>query len=329
VIRPAMRSCSPRSGGIMPEKSFFEANCGLVFNYIDQISNICAVLIDEQLIIMDCNRAFQTTAGASSKPVGKRFDAFLIAEDRDLRIAPPEKGFQELRFTMIGEMHSQNNMIGYVSRAEGGYLLFCELAWITEDEIFEEISKINNQLANMTRELNKKNIALEKANATINKLLRSDALTDIANRLYFKEYYQKVQAYAVRHHSPLSLVMADLDHFKAVNDQYGHQAGDQVLVEFAKLLKANCREEDLPVRYGGEEFCILLVAADADQAYSQAERMRSQLENSTIGEQQLKITASFVLATLRQGESLDGILKRADDALYRAKNSGRNRVIAS
>jgi two-component system, cell cycle response regulator len=311
----------------MPENSFFEANCNLVFSYIDRISTICAVLFDEQMVIVDCNRAFKTIVGAGDGPVGRKFDSYLLAEDRNLKVAPPKEGFQELRFTLTGKIEDQNNMVGYLARTAGGYLLFCEKAWITEDQIFEEISMINNQLANMTRELNKKNIALEKANATINKLLRSDALTGIANRLYFVEYYHKVQAYAVRHQSPLSLVMADLDHFKGVNDQHGHQVGDQVLVEFAKLLQENCREEDLPVRYGGEEFCVLLVAADVEQAYNQAERMRSQVEAATIGEQQLKITASFGLATLMEGESLDGLLKRADDALYRAKNSGRNRVI--
>ncbi len=311
----------------MPEGSLFETNCNLVFSYLDRVSTICAVLFDEQLNIVDCNRAFKTIVGDGSGPVGRKFDSYLLAEDRNLKVAPPKEGFQELRFTLTGEIGDQNNMVGYLARTAGGYLLFCERAWITEDQIFEEISMINNQLANMTRELNKKNIALEKANATINKLLRSDALTGIANRLYFQEYYQKVQAYAVRHHSSLSLVMADLDHFKEVNDQHGHQVGDQALVEFAKLLQENCREEDLPVRYGGEEFCVLLVAADAEQAYSQAERMRLQVEKATIGEQQLKITASFGLATLMEGESLDGLLKRADEALYQAKNSGRNRVV--
>lgn len=309
----------------MPENSLFEDNCSLVFNYIDRISAICAVLVDEQLVIVDCNKAFKNIVGAGS--VGKKLNSYLLAEDSNLKIAPPDEGFQELRFTLTGETQGQYNMLGYLARAAGGYLLFCERAWITEDHIFEEISMINNQLANMTRELNKKNIALEKANATINKLLRSDPLTGIANRLYFQEYYQKVQAYAVRHRSPLSLVMADIDHFKAVNDQHGHQVGDQVLVEFAKLLKNSCREEDLPVRFGGEEFCVLLVAADAEQAYSQAERMRSLVEAATIGEQKLKITASFGLATLMEGESLDDLLKRADDALYRAKDSGRNKVL--
>lgn len=311
----------------MPEGSLFETNCNLVFSYLDRVSTICTVLLNEQRVIVDCNRAFKQIVGSGGGPVGRKFDSYLLAEDRNLKITPPATGFQELRFTLTGEQQDQNNMRGYLAVTEGGYLLFCERAWITEDQIFEEISMINNQLANMTRELNKKNIALEKANATINKLLRSDALTGIANRLYFQEYYQKVHAYAVRHHSPLSLVMTDLDHFKAVNDQYGHQAGDQVLVEFAKLLQVNCREEDLPVRYGGEEFCVLLVAADAEQAYGQAERMRSQVEAATIGELQLKITASFGVATLMEGEDLDHLLKRADDALYQAKTAGRNRVV--
>lgn len=177
--------------------------------------------------------------------------------------------------------------------------------------------------------LDKKNVALEKANATINELLRSDALTGIANRLYLREYYNKVQAFAIRHHSQLSIVMTDIDHFKVVNDQHGHQVGDQVLIEFANLLKENCREEDLPVRYGGEEFCILLVATDAEQAYYQAERIRSQVEATPIGEQKLKITASFGVATLMENESLDDLLMRADAALYKAKNSGRNRVVAA
>ena len=311
----------------MPETTFFEANCNLVFKYIEQSSSICAVLLNEQLVIVNCNRAFKEIVGTGDEPLGKKFDSYLVAEDQNLEIDPPREGFQELSFTLTSEQQGQSNMIGHLARGEGGYLLFCKQAWITENQIFEEISIINNQLANMTRELNKKNIALEKANATINKLLRSDALTGIANRLYLQEYYQKVQALAVRHRSPLSLVMTDIDHFKMVNDQHGHQAGDQILVEFARLLKENCREEDLPVRFGGEEFCVLLVAADTKKAYCQAERMRSLVEKATIGEQQIKITASFGIATLKDGESLDDLLKRADNALYRAKDSGRNKVL--
>lgn len=310
----------------MRDNSFFEPNCHLIFDYINHISTICVVLLDRQMNIRDCNFAFQTITGAKSKPVGEKLISFLLHEDQNIDVNPPEKGFQKKQFTLLGQTPVYNNMVGYFARANDGYLLFCERAWVTEDEIFEEMSKINNQLANMTRELNKKNSALEKANDTINKLLRSDPLTGIANRLHFYEYFQKMHALAMRHQNPLSLVMADLDYFKAINDRYGHQAGDEVLVAFARLLQENCREEDLPVRYGGEEFCILLVATASEQAYSQAERVRSQLEKMSIGELELKVTASFGFATLIEGENMDNIIKRADDALYEAKSNGRNQV---
>lgn len=311
----------------MAEKCFLKPNDSLVFDYVNQISTICTVLIDQQMVICDCNLAFQIMIGANSKPVGEDFFTYLVTEDQKLKINPPEKGFQQMNFTLLGQKHTQNDMVGYIARVNEGYLLFCERSWITEDNIFEEISKINNQLANMTRELNKKNIALEKANATINKLLREDALTGIANRRHFFEYFQKMHAHAIRHKTPLSLVMADLDFFKVINDQYGHQIGDEVLFGFAQLLQNNSREEDLPARYGGEEFAILLVSTNATQALNQAERVRSEIEKEEFGALKLKITASFGVASLQEGEDIESLLKRADQALYEAKSAGRNQVI--
>ncbi len=313
----------------MAESCFLKPNDSLVFDYVNQISTICTVLIDQQMVICNCNLAFQAMIGADSKPVGEKFATYLVIEDQNLLINPPEKGFQKMIFTLMGHNHAQNDMVGYVARADEGYLLFCERSWITEDKIFEEISQINNQLANMTRELNKKNIALEKANATINTLLRADALTGIANRRHFFEYFQKMHAHAVRHKTPLSLVMADLDFYKAINDQYGHQVGDQVLVDFAQLLQNSCREEDLPARYGGEEFAILLVSTNANEAFTQAERVRSEIEKHEFGELKLKITASFGVASLQEGEAMESLLKRSDQALYEAKSAGRNQVKAS
>jgi two-component system, cell cycle response regulator len=313
----------------MAENCFLKPNDSLVFDYVNQISTICTVLIDQQMVICNCNLAFQTMIGANSKPVGEKFATYLVTEDQKLIINPPEKGFQKMSFTLIGHNHAQNDMVGYVARADEGYLLFCERSWITEDKIFEEISQINNQLANMTRELNKKNIALEKANATINTLLRADALTGIANRRHFFEYFQKMHAHAVRHKTPLSLVMVDLDFYKAINDQYGHQVGDEVLVDFAQLLQNSCREEDLPARYGGEEFAILLVSTNATEAFTQAERVRSEIEKHEFGELKLKITASFGVASLQEGETMESLLKRSDQALYAAKSAGRNQVKTS
>jgi len=157
----------------MAEKCFLKPNDSLVFDYVNQISTICTVLIDQQMVMCDCNLAFQVIIGANSKPVGEDFFTYLVTKDQTLQINPPEKGFQRISFTLSSQDNTQNDMVGYVARATEGYLLFCERSWISEDKIFEEISKINNQLANMTRELNKKNVALEKANTAINKLLLS------------------------------------------------------------------------------------------------------------------------------------------------------------
>jgi len=278
------------------------------------------------MVIRRCNQAFLHLLGLQSEPVGESLKAYLPAEEFMLNVDLQQAGFQQVRFTLVNTVYNQYGMVGYIAPINGGYLLLCEKTWITEDDIFKEISIINNQLANMTRELNKKNAALEKANATINKLLRSDVLTGIANRRHFLEYLEKMYAYAVRHSNPLSLVMADIDNFKQTNDHYGHQAGDDVLMEFARLLLDNCREEDLPARYGGEEFAVLLVQADSDQAFSQAERIRAAFAAVEVGSAMIKTTASFGVATLREKETIEDLIGRADDALYKAKNTGRNRV---
>ena len=314
------------NGGIMGKNSFLNLNSDLVIDYVNQISTICAVLIDRQMTILDCNLAFQESIGAGSKPVGDKITAYLVPADRNIGLEPPEQGFQKKEFTLLGQTGTQLDMVGYIARTAEGYIVFCERAWISEDSIFEEISQINNQLANITRDLNKKNKALEKANMTINEIMRSDALTGIANRRHFFEYFQKMHAHAIRHKTPLSLVMADIDHYKAVNDHYGHQVGDEVLFEFAQLLKKNCREEDFPARYGGEEFAILLVPANEDEAFNQVERLRSTIEKTVFSDYKLRITASFGITSLRDSESIDTLLRKADQALYAAKIAGRNQV---
>ena len=191
---------------------------------------------------------------------------------------------------------------------------------------FDEISRLNNELTNLSRESAKKNIELQKANKKINELLKTDELTGIASRRYFMEYFKKMHASAARHKLPLSLVMADLDDFKVINDHYGHQAGDQVLVAFARLLSENCREEDLAARYGGEEFIVLLLHTGVEQALNMTERVRSAIEQLTEDEGPQKITASFGLTALKEGDTLEKLIERADKALYTSKETGKNKT---
>ncbi|MEW6163898.1 MAG: diguanylate cyclase [Pseudomonadota bacterium] len=160
-------------------------------------------------------------------------------------------------------------------------------------------------------------------------LARTDALTGLPNRRAFDETAQREIRRAQRYGTPLALAMTDLDHFKVVNDQHGHHVGDRVLVNFAHMLAAVVREVDLVGRWGGEEFVILMPAADLDEAVRAAERMRAAVATmpAPCGDIPCAITASFGVAVLGPDEpTLDALLHRADTALYRAKEAGRNRV---
>ncbi|MGM0652515.1 MAG: sensor domain-containing diguanylate cyclase [Bacillota bacterium] len=317
---------SPPSGGTMLDQSFFEENCQIVLDYLKQSGSLSIVKIDRNLNIQDYNQVFLYTIGANHDIRGMSLWNLILPEDLAVLEDAIENNKPQVHFTIQFNNQPGINMAGHLVGTGDKYLLFCERTKITEDTIIREISKLNNQMANITRELNKKNIALEKANTTINKLLKIDSLTQISNRHHFLNYFQKMHAYASRRGLPLSLVMTDLDNFKNINDYYGHQAGDQVLIAFANLLKDNSREEDLAARYGGEEFMILLVHADLNEGYAQAERMRNSIENMEIGEQKIKTTASFGVASLNNNETTDQLIGRADQALYQAKNAGRNRV---
>lgn len=166
----------------------------------------------------------------------------------------------------------------------------------------------------------------------IQELANTDALTGVLNRRAFMERMGQETVRAVRESSPFSFILADIDHFKNVNDTHGHQAGDLVLQRFSNRLAASRRPYDFLGRYGGEEFVVCLPGAGRAQAGSVAERMRREIEGMEVrladSMQSVRITASFGTAT-RATESEDSVellVKRADDALYRAKAEGRNRV---
>ncbi len=161
----------------------------------------------------------------------------------------------------------------------------------------------------------------------------SDPLTSLKNRRGFDLALATEIASAKAGSKPLSLIMADIDHFKSINDRYGHPAGDDVIKWFAKLLSINMKGRDTVARYGGEEFAIILPQTGLANAATLAEQIRQQLERELwkkpgAPNTMLRVTASFGLAELEPGESTSNLISRADAKLYESKQNGRNRVTA-
>ena len=157
-----------------------------------------------------------------------------------------------------------------------------------------------------------------------------DGLTKAFNKKYFTDRLESELTFALRHESPLALVMFDIDHFKKVNDTHGHQAGDLVLSEISTLLTGALRAEDVFARYGGEEFAVICRGTDLSQAQIVGERMRKAVEGHRFDFEgtHIPVTISVGIAGLPDPAVKDAadLVSRADKALYQSKHGGRNRV---
>lgn len=176
--------------------------------------------------------------------------------------------------------------------------------------------------------------ALEAANATLWRFSMQDGLTDLANRRAFDLHLAEQLALATRHHRPLALVLMDVDHFKAYNDEYGHQLGDECLKTIAKVLQSSRkRPSDLAARYGGEEFALVLPETDSDGALHIATATQGAVARLSIPHRQCStgphVSISAGIAAIHQSEAMTAqrMIEAADKALYEAKKAGRNRVV--
>jgi diguanylate cyclase (GGDEF)-like protein len=157
-----------------------------------------------------------------------------------------------------------------------------------------------------------------------------EPLTGLFNRRYLEESATRELARCARRQLPLSLMMLDIDHFKAFNDVHGHAGGDALLAQFGKLLQEHTRGEDIACRYGGEEFTLILPEADVETAMKRAQVIRIAVESMRVqhlGRNLPQVTVSIGVSAFPQhGETPESLLRVADEALYRAKHKGRNRV---
>jgi len=181
----------------------------------------------------------------------------------------------------------------------------------------------NKELMSAQFELKELNFRLEEALEEVRELSLHDPLTGLPNRRMLDINAAYSLARAQRLDSEFGVMMMDIDHFKKYNDTFGHDAGDMILASFAGILSEATRKTDLVVRYGGEEFLILLNDFDLEGAKIFAERLRVDISTST------EITASIGIAWYQNDSDFDSVVKRADEAMYRAKHNGRNRVEVS
>ncbi|MBW2058500.1 MAG: diguanylate cyclase [Deltaproteobacteria bacterium] len=194
----------------------------------------------------------------------------------------------------------------------------------------EDLEKIKHLYKEIGNELNTTSEKLRKAKDQLEVLAVTDGLTEVYNHRYFMDQIHEKFEEARKRSSPLSLLMIDIDHFKAFNDTHGHLTGDLVLKNIAQVLKSNCRKTDIVARYGGEEFAVIMPNTDFRRAQTAAQRIRNAVESRPLpnGRKIERVTVSIGIGiTEKNVESADTLISMADKALYRAKSEGRNRVV--
>lgn len=192
------------------------------------------------------------------------------------------------------------------------------------EELYLATNEANKKLELLHEEYEIKQQELMKLNDQLEALASTDPLTGLKNRRFLQESLLANIAQYQQSQLPFSLCIIDIDHFKKINDTYGHPVGDLILSSLAQLLQSLSYEEDTVARFGGEEFVILLSGTDQEAAIARAEQYRAKTEAASWDS--YKITISIGIATVTKGDSLQSLLDQADQALYTSKSDGRNRV---
>lgn len=294
--------------------------------------SVAVARMDPAGMLLEANAGFRRLTGESTPPSLKDNVAryFIQPSFADLAERPEGANGEVYRGLMtIGDYDGKTRTLrGGMWRDAGTLWMVAEYDVEEFERITDQVLALNDDLTIAQRALAKANMVLKQREAQIVEVSLTDALTGIGNRRKLEQALAAEIARVRRTGGTLCALMADLDHFKRVNDRHGHGAGDRVLERFAALLRAQTRPTDIVARYGGEEFAVLLPHTVLEQAVALAERVRGSIAAEKIEPLAEPITASIGAAQLREGEEGDALLDRADAALYDAKRAGRNRVVA-
>jgi diguanylate cyclase (GGDEF)-like protein len=241
------------------------------------------------------------------------------SQQSDVRVDQESVSRNHARVERVGE----NYVLRDLGSTNGTYL---------NDQAVQESALRNGDLVQIGRTIFKvlHGDSVESAyHEEVFRLSTTDGLTQVLNRRYFMEQLGRELARARRYHRPLGLILLDVDHFKQVNDEHGHLAGDHLLKQLAALLRGNLRQEDLIGRYGGEEFVVALPEIDGEGATRLAEKVRRLVQDARprFEEDEIPVTVSVGVTALADDmDDAEALLRAADERVYQAKRDGRNRV---
>ena len=290
------------------------------------------VITDAAGIIEWANPAFTTLTGYPLEEVLGVNPRFLKSGMMDLAfyrnlwgtILRGEKWSGELwNLNKDGDLYSEEMHIAPVRSPDGRISNF-----VAVKHDITERKQAEAQAERAKQGLESLNEELREANENILKLSQTDALTGLANRRTMDDRMHSELARAERLGSGFSVILGDLDHFKSINDEFGHLVGDRALVAAAAVLGQQARPYDLPARFGGEEFMILLPESTLAEAMTIAQRIRRSISETVVPGMERRITISMGISTWGPGDTSGELIGRADVALYLAKRRGRNRVVA-
>ena len=321
VFYMGKNSCVTRFSNVSEEK-IVEKSFTEIFNYNPEF----LVITDEKFKIVKVNKTFEQIAGNNLEVIlSSGFLKFIHIED----IAETLNSLTKVNdvnpmVTFCNKLRKNNNTyieVEWWCMLNKGYIYLSGRDVTAEKAMKRKIEQTNKELLMLNEQLKEKNEKLLKSAIT-------DELTGVYNRKFFEKRVVEEMEIADRANENISLIIFDLDRFKLVNDNFGHQFGDEVLKRTTQIAGDLIRKTDFLNRVGGEEFAIILPNTNKTQAVFVAEKVRKALEDNKhfkVGQ----VTGSFGVAERMKAESLRSWYKRADNALYQAKNTGRNRVVDS
>ncbi|MDG4553897.1 MAG: GGDEF domain-containing protein [Candidatus Competibacter sp.] len=304
--------------------------------FLQELGSVVIMLLDENSRILAANRGFLRLA-SSLETGGQPWDArtlFLSPHLEDVQALVPYQGRALLLYrgmlNMVRADRQTHSLQGHIYHWPQGRLLVaaeCDMEGL--EALGATVLQLNAALARIRRQSSRANREPRRNEAMAGKPTYFDLLTEVGNRRRLEETVAAEVERSRRHRYPLCLLIADLDHFRQINERWGRTTGDEVLRDFATLLRAHSRQGDLVARFGEDGFVVLLPETLLEPAATGAECLRQRLEWRSILPRHGPITASFGVAMRAEGEGGENLLWRVGQALCRSKREGRNRVTQS